>query len=116
MGREERANHLLINSQPAIVRDFLGRELGQGDEVLLVVDQPLVFRVLQITPATGPDMPPGLLHVDVITRQRFVAARGQALKYLVRVNEARHAQPMTQASAAAVEATAPEADTPVEES
>jgi hypothetical protein len=77
MGRESNLNPFARNTQvPAVVRDVTGREVVEGDEIVLNTNcQAPLFRVLKIAPVVDPNAPPGLLQVDLVCRWRFHSAR-----------------------------------------
>lgn len=97
----------IISKDPAVTKDFMGRELQVGDQLILSTAQPIIFQVLQVQPFSAPGMPPGILAVDVIGRQRFLVGRNKNQPEFLRVAEAKDAPPITQPTEAEVEAAAP---------
>lgn len=96
MGRDERFRRVMgpgprtfggvpiIGGTSLVVKDARGRDLQVGDEILLM--GPAMqqgFRVLRIAPASGPNVPPGIVRVEIASFATFHAAAGQpALEFM----------------------------------
>ena len=92
MGHEERNNPNAILSMS--VREARGRELKEGDEIILAIPGPIYFRVAAITPVLDPGAPPGLMQVHVGCMLTFGAKRGAVNREFVRVRTEQEAGPM----------------------
>jgi hypothetical protein len=92
----------------AVILDRYGRELEEGAEVVVASQHPVPpFRVLKVTPAMDPKLPPGALYVDLICRWRFVAARNTPVSELLQVRTAEEAGVLAHKTEAEAEAAAP---------
>jgi hypothetical protein len=118
MGRESNLNPFARNTQvPAVVRDVTGREVVEGDEIVLNTNcQAPLFRVLKIAPVVDPNAPPGLLQVDLVCRWRFHAARNTPVVEFIKTRGVEEVGEITKASPAQVEAEAPAVERTAEES
>jgi hypothetical protein len=75
-------------------RDGLGRELQVGDAVFLKTGQEPIFRVSDIHPAVNPNLPPGMLQIDMICYVPMLAPAGKPTPDIVRVATAEEAGPL----------------------
>lgn len=86
MGRESRLNPFgtTQNREPQ-VRDAYERILAEGDLILLQNVVPSPWMITKILPAVDPNVPPGMMLVEVKQRLRFLCARDTPEKTFVRV-------------------------------
>lgn len=75
-------------------KDARGRELREGDEIILNVRGPIYFRVAAITPTMDPTAPPDLLMVHVGAIIPFTAKRGAINPEFIRVRTLEEAGPI----------------------
>lgn len=93
---------------PPVALDRYGRALEPGAEVVVQSPHPQPpYRVLQVTPALDPKLPPGALYVDVICRWRFVAARNTPVNEFLLVRTPEEAGVIAHPPEEAAEAAAP---------
>jgi hypothetical protein len=93
---------------PVVVLDRYGRPLEEGAEIVVSTAHPVPpFRVLKIAPALDPNLPPGILYVDVICRWRFTAARNTPVQEFIRVRTPEEAGVLAHKTEAEAEAAAP---------
>jgi hypothetical protein len=90
MGHESR-----INLLTEVVREARGRELREGDEIILAIPGPIYFRVAAITPVLDPAAPPGLMQVHLGCMLTFGAKVGTINREFVRVRTEQEAGPMS---------------------
>jgi hypothetical protein len=94
MGTEARTNPGSREfTGPAVVLEARGRELKEGDEIILQIPGPIYFRVAQITPVLDPALPPGLVYVHVGCMLTFTAKRSQINREFIRVRTGEEAGP-----------------------
>lgn len=74
--------------------DFRGRELKEGDEIILNTGNPIFYRIVAITPVMDPKAPPNLLKVEVAAAIHWHCVRGQINTEFIRVRSAEEAGPM----------------------
>jgi len=78
-----------------VVKDYRGRELQEGDEIILNVQGPLFFRVVAIRPDLRPTADaPNYALIDVAATHSFVCARGMPEREFIRVRTAQEAGPL----------------------
>lgn len=95
MGRDERINPVAQQVVgPLEIKDFRGRVLQEGDEILLFTKTPVSYRVAEIVPFVNPNVPGGQLQVRLVTLVNFVAARGSINMEFARIQTAEEAGPM----------------------
>ncbi len=109
---QERFNPFAAKTQvPAVVRDVTGRELVEGDELVLNANcQAPLFRVLKIQPVVDPNAPPGILQVDLVCRWRFHAARNTPVVEFIKTRGVEEVGEITKRTEAQVEAEAPQVE------
>lgn len=78
---------------PAVVLEARGRELKEGDEIILSIPGPIYFRVAQLSPVLDPALPPGLVYVHVGYMLTFTAKRSQLNREFIRVRTGEEAGP-----------------------
>lgn len=94
MGNESRLNPGARDfTGPAVVLEARGRELKEGDEIIVSIPGPIYFRVAGIQPILDPSAPPGLVQVHVGAMLTFGATRGKVNREFVRVRTAEEAGP-----------------------
>lgn len=96
MGNDARNNPFSREHKPVIdgVVEMRGRKLEIGDEVMLNTGNPIFFRVIDIRPVLDPNMPPGLMQIEVAAAIHFFAPKGQTQIEFIRTRTAEEAGPM----------------------
>jgi len=72
----------VFNESP---KDAKGRLLQEGDEILLNIRSPLLFRIAQIVPVLDPNAPRGLYQIHVGALMTFTAKGGVVHHEFLRV-------------------------------
>lgn len=96
MGRDERNNpaNLPLPAEKDGVLDRLGRKLQVGDEVIMVTQGPVIFRVVEIAPLLDPRLPPGAMKITVGCAVDWFCPKGQKNAEFILVREAGSAGPL----------------------
>lgn len=96
MGKESRFGQDRSKQAAAsgTVFDSLGRQLQEGDAVVLSVQTPMIFRVMKIAPVFDPAAPAGTLQMQLICMASYTPKGGQALAQVLRVGAAEEMGPM----------------------
>lgn len=84
---EQRAALTAAEQRRSRIKDRFGRGLEIGDGVLLGQTNPhdVVWRIEQMTPAVGPNLPPGAVTVDMVARTRVLFAPGMESSFVTLV-------------------------------
>jgi hypothetical protein len=75
-------------------KDARGRDLQEGDEIVLNAKGAIYYRVAKITPTLDPKAPPDLLLVHIAAIIPFYARRGAVNPEFIRVRTLEEAGPM----------------------
>lgn len=75
-------------------KDARGRILEEGDEIIVVTQGPIFFRVARIAPVLNPQLPPDMLELQIVALIPFLAKRGVVNPEFIRVRTREEAGPM----------------------
>jgi hypothetical protein len=75
-------------------KDARGRELKEGDEIILGTQLPVQWRILQLTPILDPKAPAGALIMHLVATSNLPIQGGMKYSNMIRVQTVEEAGPM----------------------
>lgn len=111
--RTDSGKGLILNpTAPAPgAKDHSGRELGAGDEVL-ILSPSTTWRIQALTPVLEPGAPPGLTRLTLVAVAHAVISNGERLEGMYRLRTAGELEPPPAEGEAAPVGTNPPDDKP----
>jgi hypothetical protein len=93
VGREQRRAAMDVNMTGS-TKDARGRDLQEGDEIILNSRGQVYYRVAKISPCLDPKAPPDVIMLHIAAIIPFLAKRGAVNPEFVRVRTLEEAGPM----------------------